>query len=313
MVTLAQLIKLHDYITRYEWDTYRYPSQYIRLKQDNWTKLYDRWLNPEQALEETEMEVETSSSRVSKLKSFWKKDVPNTDEEQKEQPKEELPGTEEELKHYFLDELFDFQIKWATSTVTERSIMNKKLLEDPLLKFFLQRFPDSYLLMYFPIFSIKKAPVDGEILLISPLGIEIIYMAEAEKGASFIAGEERTWTVKGEKDSRKLLNPLIALKRTEQIVRSILRTKSIDFPIQKTVLSRTNLIINHYKPYQTNIIDQRTFKEWFQAKRTLSAPLKSSQLKAADALLSHCQTTSVKRPEWEEEAITFTFADDDKN
>ncbi|WP_084157514.1 hypothetical protein [Oceanobacillus manasiensis] len=310
MVILAQLIKLHDYITRYEWDTFRYPSQYIRLKQDNWNKLYDRWLHPHEEQESIEIQEE-SSSRLNKLKSLLKKDTVTT-EELNQKPQEILPDTEAELKQYFLDELFDFQLKWATSTVTERSIMNKKYSEDPLLKFFLQRFPDSYLLLYFPIFSIKKAPMDGEILLVGPLGIEIIYLAETTDGATFVAGEERTWTIQGEEDSRKILNPLIALKRTEQIVRSILRTKDIDFPVHKTVLSRTNLIINHYEPYQTRMIDKRTFEEWFKEKRSLSSPLKSRQLKAASTLLMHCRTTSVKRPEWEEEAITFRFADDDK-
>ncbi|GAQ19374.1 hydrolase [Oceanobacillus picturae] len=310
MVILAQLIKLQDYITRYEWDTYRYPSQYIRLKQDNWKKLYDRWLNPIEEPENSTLD-DTDSSRISKLKSFLKKDA-ITSEEVEAEPEEVLPNTEAELKQYFLDQLFDFQLKWATSTVTERSIMHKKYRDDSLLKFFLQRFPDSYLLLYFPIFSIKKAPVDGEILLIGPLGIEIIYIAETEDEASFIAGEERTWTIQGEKESKKMLNPLIALKRTEQIVRSILRTKDIEFPVYKTVLSRTNLIINHYEPYQTRMIDKRSFEEWFQEKRSSSSPLKSSQLKAAGTLLTHCQTTSVKRPEWDEEAITFTFADDEK-
>ncbi len=42
---MAQLVKLYDYISRYEWNTYRYPTQFIRLKQENWKKLYNRWVD----------------------------------------------------------------------------------------------------------------------------------------------------------------------------------------------------------------------------------------------------------------------------
>lgn len=33
---MAQLVKLIDYVTRYEVQPFHYPSQYIRLKQENW-------------------------------------------------------------------------------------------------------------------------------------------------------------------------------------------------------------------------------------------------------------------------------------
>ncbi len=49
---MAQLIKLQDYISRYEWDTYRYPTQYIRQKKEQWQRFYSEWLDP--ALEEEE-------------------------------------------------------------------------------------------------------------------------------------------------------------------------------------------------------------------------------------------------------------------
>jgi len=44
---MAQLIKLYDYIWRYEWNMYRYPSQYIRLKKDKWKDLHNDWIDRE--------------------------------------------------------------------------------------------------------------------------------------------------------------------------------------------------------------------------------------------------------------------------
>mgnify|MGYP006875696364 FL=1 len=66
------------------------------------------------------------------------------------------------------------------------------------------------------------------------------------------------------------------------------------------------------EPYRTSLVGKREFDEWFQQKRNISSPLKSEQLKAIEALLSYCQTTSVRRPEWarEDEQLT-TFQDEE--
>src|SRR5699024_7094235 len=106
-----------------------------------------------------------------------------------------LPETENELKHYFLRQLFPFQLKWATSTVTDISAMKESYQTDQTLKYFLHRFPDTYLLMYYPIFSLKKAPVDADIIFITPIGIDIIHMMEEDPSATILAGDDRTWVM----------------------------------------------------------------------------------------------------------------------
>ena len=307
MVAIAQLIKLQDYLSRYEWDAYRYPTQYIRLKKDNWNKLYYIWENPENGesitgTDEAAEQNRNERSVFSKLRTKFKR---GKDQVEETKPKQEsnqyadLPESEEELKHYFLDKLFQFQMKWATSTITHTSIVDREYYQDPLLRYLLQRFPDTYLVMYFPVFEIKNAPVETEIILISPIGIEIIYFVEKQTSAVIMAGDERTWLVEEEKKQTKILSPIIALKRTEKLIRSILQTYSIDFPIEKTVLSRTNSIVFATEPYQTKLVDQSKYPDWFQEKRRLTSPLKSSQLKVIEALLKHCSSTSFRRPEWE--------------
>lgn len=295
---MAQLIKLQDYISRYEWDAYRYPTQYIRLKQDSWKKLHHNWSNPEKATQEKEELPETKTSGFFKVKNYFKKE--ELDEEVNDDDHSSL-DTEIKLKQYFLDKLFHFQLKWATSTVTERSFINTYYYEDPTLKYFLQRFPDIYLIMYDPIFTIKNALVDSDIILISPIGIEIIHLVEEHSNAVVIAGDERSWLIDTGKHQTKILNPLIALKRTEKLIKSILHFEENDFPIQKTILSRTNKIVYSSEPYHTQIVDKHHYETWFREKRNISSPLKSRQLKITEILLRHCQTTSVKRPEWEED------------
>lgn len=295
---MAQLIKLKDYISRYEWNAYRYPSQYIRLKQEKWHKLYDLWLTEREniVVDGQEEKVVGEDNFFSKIKSFFKKeDLSMENIEQEVQ----LPTTEQQLRQYFLDRLYPFQLKWATSTVTDVSFMDESFNTDPTLIYFLQRFPDIYLIMYEPIFNIKNAPVDGEIVMISPLGIEVIYLLESHPSVVFIASDERTWTVEENYQHKQILSPLIALRRTEKIVESILNKEGVALPVTKTILSRTNDIIFSTEPYQTNIIGNSQYENWFAMKRRLSSPLKNDQLRAVSALLKYCMTTSVKRPEWE--------------
>lgn len=294
---MAQLIKLKDYISRYEWNAYRYPSQYVRLKQENWEKLYQLWLERERIIEEESADKKKTSG-FSKLKSFMKQD---DEPEDVITTADILPTTEMELKQYFLNKLLPFQMRWATSTVTDVSFTDKDYRYDDTLKYFLQRFPDIYLLMYYPIFNINNAPVDGEIILISPIGIEIIYLLEDSEDATIMAGDDRTWKVEKGNREETIISPLISLKRTEHIIKRILHTEQLEFPIRKLVLSRTNNIVFSSEPYQTKIIGKFQYDKWFTEKRSLRSSLKGDQLKAIEALLKYCLTTSIKRPEWEEE------------
>lgn len=300
---MAQLIKLNDYVSRYEWNVYRYPSQYMRLKQDNWKKLYGLWNAPIEEVIPEGQDAEPAVSTFSKWKHIFKRGIVN------ETPAQDqgLPETEQELKQYFLDELYPVQLKWASSTVADISFMQKGYEDDQTLKYFLQRFPDTYLLMYYPVFTIKKAPIDGEIILISPIGVEIIYLLKEDQSATIVATNGRAWKVETNRQESTILSPLLALKRTEQIVKSILHKNEIDFPVQKVVLSKTNPIVVDDEAYDTKIVGKQAYKNWFTKKRNLVSPLKNRQLKVADALLKHCRTTSIKRPEWEEEQHPFSM------
>ena len=303
---MAQLIKLQNYITRYEWDIYRYPSQFIRYKQDNWKKIHYLWSNDELLVPDQPEEEELKKS---KWNLFQKKKSHEYTIEDKE--KETIPRTEEELKHYFLEHIIPFQFKWATSTLSSVSFVDSKFYKEELLQYFLKRFPDTYLLMYYPIFEIRNAPIEGELILINPLGIEIIYCLEEEQDAVIMASDDRSWVFENGNKKTKRLSPVFALKRTEKIVRGILDKYNITFPIQKVVLSRTNIINFLSEPYNTRIIGKHEYDDWFQEKRSLISPLKNNQLKAAEALLKHCQSSYVKRPDWEEDFDGIILEDEE--
>src|SRR5699024_2402924 len=138
-----------------------------------------------------------------------------------------LPNTEAQLKQYFLNQLYPIQLKWATSTISHESFTKVSLRDKETLKYFLQRFPDIYFLMYHTVFNIKKATINVVIILISQFDIEIISFIHEHAEATILATNDRKWTVESETNQKSILSPVISLKRTDQIINSILQTNNI--------------------------------------------------------------------------------------
>lgn len=310
---MAQLIKLQDYVSRYEQDVYRYPTQYLRLKKQQWEKLKDAWetnsLNT--FPEEWDDIEEKKSSILNKMTKIFKKEEKIEEENESEKRTETSfqfapilsfrPDTEVELKQLYLDQLYQFQLKWASSTIYEKSDVHPKYYYDDKLRTFLQRFPDNCLLLYEPILLLKKAPVEMEVIFITPMEVWCITFLEEEKDAVFLGSNDRFWLKRSNKQEKKVLNPMISLTRMSKIVRQIFSHYSVDLPVKKAIICRNGYIDFSEKPFDLSILEKREYPKWFETMRHTRAPLKHMQLKAAKILLEYCQTASFKRMEWEEE------------
>jgi hypothetical protein len=316
---LGQLIKLQDYISRYEADLYRYPSQFIRLKKQHWERIKHAWENGTihtLSVSQSQQEESIKEKKKTFLQPLTKwlqktkhEDLFSEQESEQEIDKDDddnieppmfatIPKTLDELKIMFLDHLFHVQIKWASSTIREKSYVDKRFYRDANLKYFLQRYPDNYFVLYRPIFLLKKAPVEVDIILISPTTTWCITFLEGARESVFLGSKERFWIERIGEHEKKVLNPLIALNRMEKIVQNIYQIYEVEMPIKKVVLNRTGYIDYPFVPYDIHLIDKRNYDGWFSSLRKLSSPLKHIQLKAADALLEYCQTTYVSRYDW---------------
>ncbi len=300
---MGQLIKLQDYISRYELDIYHYPSEFIRLKKKQWERMKQAWETGQLAMR-TELHsqqswkwLEEEPSLFDKVKQLWKRKKVKDIENENEQPNEEEefvvsitsePRTLEELKILFLEKLFQLQIRWASSTLTEESIIDPKYYYDVQLKYFLQRFPDTYLCMYKPVFLLKKAPVELNTILISPTTTWCIAFTEERKNNIIVGSAERFWTEMVDDVERKIVNPMISLHRTEKVVQTIYKQFAVDMPIKKVLINREGYIDYRYAPSDLEIIDRRHYEAWFMSLRQLMMPLKHMQLKAAQSLLTYC-------------------------
>jgi hypothetical protein len=328
---MAQLIKIQDYVSRYEQDIYRYPPQFIKLKKQQWDKVKAAYLAGEleqlfnQSDENQRMNLlheEEKKTFFHKVKGMFRRTKDDEVEAESTAPTKEnnifslhIPtatASLDELKHTFLNQLLRFQMKWGSSTIHEKSFIDSSFFLDEKLRFFLQRFPDTFLVMYKPVFRLKKAPVEVDVIVLTPTDAWCITFLEAEEDAAFVGSSERFWLRRHHKHlDKKVLNPFLAVNRMEKIVSQLFDLYEVTLPIKKVVLTRNGYIDYPLAPYDIELLDKRSFPSWFEKIRKVSAPLKHQQLKGAQALLDYCQTTSTKRIEWEIEDAAIV--EEDKN
>lgn len=315
---MAQLVKLQDYISRYEIDLKRYPTQFVRLKKQQWDRTKEEWergsFNSDWIEKEQEVVVEyEKKSLFSILFPKHKKEIVEDIEWQNDEltqgvpiPEESTtllfepklvykPQTKEELKRMYLDQLFHFQLKWASSTLREKSYVDPKYMRDSMLRDLTQKLPDNYFLFYYPILKLKKAPIELDIILILPTEVVCIVVLEDKTSDAFIGSGDRFWLKKSGKEEKKILNPTINLNRMESILGQIFQKQEVELPIKKVILSRNGYIDYPGNSYQTEFIDTRKFPEWFLSLKSSHSPMKHMQFKAAQAILDLVQTTSYSR------------------
>ncbi|WEA38381.1 nuclease-related domain-containing protein [Lysinibacillus fusiformis] len=331
---MAQLVKIQDYISRYQIDLARYPTQFVRLKKSQWDRIKRQWELGEDISEwqhiDNESEADTFEEKerfpfIKKIFTGRQKEAAEDVEEieisnelissEDTIPEEETtltfepkivyaPQSIHELKRMFIDQFFHFQMKWASSTLREKSYVDPRFMRDSLLRTLLQTLPDNFLLFYYPILQIRKAPIELDVVLMSPTECICITVLEADNQAVYVGGSDRFWMKKvGTKDS-KVLNPTINLARMESVLSQLFKEENIDMPIRKVVLTRNGYFDYPGSPYGIRFVDRRNYGEWMEHLRKASSPMKHMQIRAAQAILNTVQTTSFNRDIWQQASQT---------
>lgn len=318
---MAQLVKLFDYISRYEDDLTRYPTQYLRLKQYQWNRMKIQWENGAEHTffePEKELEIEEEKKRNKRFASLMrlfksqKEDTEEVEEQNHTEDEDTLdfnpniiyrPDTIEQLRELYLNQLFHFQIKWASSTLMDKSTVAPKYMRDSMLRMLLQKLPDSFLLFYEPVLKPQKAPVELDIILMSPVECMCITVVEEEDLAAFHGDGTRFWTKRIGDVESKILNPVLALNRMTKIVAQLFKENDIEFPVKRLLISRNGYIDYPMAGYDLEVIDRRFFDDWIDAMSAVKTPLKFTQFQAAQSILNVGQTTAVNRQLLDEEDI----------
>lgn len=264
---MAQLIKLENYVSRYELDIYRYPGQFIRMKKQRWERM-----NSKRGREYEEKAVPGHMAFAG------------------------LGQPTEMLKKEFEEDVFFFQLRWASSTMKEKSNLDPQYRFDSWLKFFLLRFPDNYIVLYRPVFQFRQAPVELDIVMISPMNIWCVTLLKGPDGVVFQGTSDRFWRKVEDGQVDKVLSPVLSNLRTFRLISRLMNQYDPrPLPIKRVILSPASYIEYPDAPGDIEIVDRRKARQWYESMRKQPSPLKFVQLKAAGVLLRHCQTVSFER------------------
>ncbi|MBB5172798.1 hypothetical protein [Texcoconibacillus texcoconensis] len=304
---MAHLVKLEDYVSRYELDMYRYPSQLVRLKKERWKRMQAEWGHHDNQLNESiedayevtaEGETKPLWKSLSRIKSWLPFQRGNGKKIDEVNVKSEKPSSyrssEQALKQAFLDEIFHFQISWASSTITEKSRVKKAYYHDPWLSRFVKECPDNMFLFYYPIFQSNKAPIELDILLVTPTDIQMIVPLPGDDQTIYRYESERYWVKEVGEDRQRILNPMIRLKRMRTVISPILQEIGSDIRLKGVFLAQDSFIDRVDVHPTVRHIDKRSLYQWRQSLIRHGSPVKHNQLKAVEHLLFHCMTTTDK-------------------
>ncbi|QQK81196.1 NERD domain-containing protein [Salicibibacter cibi] len=304
---MAHLVKLEDYISRYESDIHQYPSQFIRLKRERWKRLHRLWAKANQQVgnglivEEDWFAEENKTvlqQALQKLNGIHKKGTRETVKTNTglDADYEHLIGKSRESLHdFFYYELLQSQLRWASSSSSEVSVADSKYRYDSRLRDILRLLPDNYMIFYYPIFKIQQADIQLDVLLLSPSELYCVTYVEAPANTLFEMSSQRFWREFRSKTEHKRLNPLLSVKRMEDVVRSIFQHKGIDFAVKKAVLMPDALVDDIDFAGNVEMVDHRHYKQWMDKISKHVSPMKKEQFHAAEALLGKCKIRSFLR------------------
>ncbi|SFM08240.1 nuclease-related domain-containing protein [Salibacterium qingdaonense] len=308
---MAHLIKLEDYTSRYMNDMQRYLSRFSRLKKERWESMKRDWRkvnneNAQEPLQEETLEdwLEEAGEgffqgAVNRLKQFQER------RGKKEEPAQEADDRSvfyegkslEQLKDMFFEELFMAQLRWASASILEESRMNPVYKYDQNLRFLLRFLPDNYLILYYPVFSVGSAPLDMDIILISPTEIICLSCLSGDKNSVFETSSGRYWNEYVHKSRHRIVNPVISLNRMSRVIQSIFQEQSLEMELQRAVWSPSSVIDHRAPGMKVEMVDKRNHDAWFEKRKRTPSPIKKNQLYAAETLLQHTLTTSFRRRE----------------
>lgn len=189
----------------------------------------------------------------------------------------------------FYKEMFRHQLTWASSTPLRKSD-GSPLNKDQKLRQLLQWFDDTALLFYHPVLKLEGAEADLDLILVTPFTVWVIVYLQGEKGSVFQGQTRRQWKEVRSEDIRTLVNPLISLARSTELVIRCLE-KHGDHMSVKPVLLVPESFVEFADPGRgVQIVDQSLFPSWLKSIESYRSPIKRQQLKVADHLLKQSVT-----------------------
>ncbi|RSL32896.1 NERD domain-containing protein [Salibacterium salarium] len=305
---MAHLIKIEDYTSRYQHDLQRYLGQFSRLKKEQWENMKREWTKANQTMSSEETYEESLddwlegtdsgffTATLHRLKNLSGKSRKNEEDvEEKEQGHTYKDKSIEEVKELFYEDLFQAQLRWASASLLDESMLDPAYRYDPILRYFVRHLPDNYMIFYYPVFTVGKAPLEMDIILLSPTSIYCLSIINGDANSVFEPSSGRYWNEYVHKEIKRRINPVMSLNRMSSVLRSLLEDTSLQMNLRRIVMSPDSIIDNRLVSTKVETVDKRNIDEWFEKRKRNPSPIKKNQLYAADILLQYALTNSFRR------------------
>ncbi|RNA70403.1 hypothetical protein [Alteribacter keqinensis] len=207
----------------------------------------------------------------------------------------------EALKKAFMEELYAFQLTWASSTISEKSHVKQSLKYDSFLARLTKTLPDTYMIFYRPVMNVRKAQVEMEVMIVTPTEVWLVHALEGDGNAIFKPLNDRFWIKEQKSYEEKLVHPQVSIKRMRSVIQEILAGNDISYPVKTVVIAKDSFIDLPRNDSSLTVIDKRTFPAWYEKLQRNKSPIKYQQLKVTELLLRHCDTTADSRADFQEE------------
>ncbi|WP_042359701.1 nuclease-related domain-containing protein [Geomicrobium sp. JCM 19055] len=180
-----------------------------------------------------------------------------------------------DLEQQFYYELFQAQLKWASSSLQEESILDSKYRYDSRLRQLLKEIPDNYFLFYNPVLKVAQAEIDLEVVLISPTDIYCVTFIETNKNSIIHASTDRFWKVDyGKNYRKKIVSPVLSQNRMRKVVTTLLSEASIRSKIHSVIVAPDGYIDDHQAPLRALKVDCTSYNQWLGELKRHPSPLK---------------------------------------
>ncbi|MCO7175904.1 hypothetical protein ACFP7A_01935 [Sporolactobacillus kofuensis] len=260
---MAQLIKVNQCVSRYQLDLRAYANRFTWLKKRRMEEWKEKWGNTSTIKDQSDRDDKDNKS----------------------------------IKAQFENWFFEKQVGWATRTAFEVSQSPKHLQEEHWVRRILTRINDVSFFMYQPVLLTKSGSIQLDSLIIGNDLICCVHPLIGEPGHVFQSVSQRTWCeITNGGATKQLINPLISLRRSKAVVSAFLRNHGLNEMVIKTaVYAPDGYIEQVMSSYETDFVDRRNERKWFEWLDQHALLLKREQLDAAEMILQHSETIAESR------------------
>ncbi|MGA9231466.1 MULTISPECIES: hypothetical protein [unclassified Exiguobacterium] len=272
---MALLMKLYDLESKYEKNPLEVSKRYKEQRQLDYENLFHKW-------EAGDLFPGETIVRPKKWWQFFKSPVVV-----------QLPG--KQISKPAFDKWYKKRVEiqkllYVAGGATEDEIWKLPLRRHLDFYQMVHLLNDQYGLFYRAVIHYQQGEVELSSFVVGPSAIYLLDWLDGEESIYHIK-REKLWREQPFKaPTKNILNPLISLKRTEDILRLVLGSE-LELPIERVVIASKGYFDQLPKESKTTYVSKVDFAHWLHKMNTSAPYTKAFQMRVCEKILK--ETSSI--------------------